>query len=299
MTNPLTLDNARGLMRKISINVLNKDANYTLFTIPVEGVPLTAEQLDSFMGEYTFRSWYEQKKDGSWHPMGWWSKRDNGDFQVDERFACELAKVVVSGDQELEFEAQESDEDDDDDAASPAARITNVVLTPKAGGTTLLAFHMQVRPGIGKTNLALQEHQFRHVSITLGESSVVVGKGKQQSLPLPVVADETGHQSPPPIVSKGGDAIDAEMRARHPEAPDEVMGADAHPDPDVSSPSTEAEAHAAGGGIPADDPATDLAKFEEGAAQRLKDFTAVSETGAIDGTTPRSRRRRRSEDTAH
>lgn len=297
----LKLEKAPGFLRKISINVINKDAAYTLFTLPIEGVPMSEAQLDEFMGQYTFRSWYEQRKDQSWHPMPWWSKRDKGNFELDAGFVCKAVTVTIEG-TDYRFDEycidEESDEDEEDEDMRPAGRISSLKLTPTPGGTTQLSFHLQVRALAGKARDELLDHMYRHIAVTFDDASVAAKKVKQQALPL-VVADQTGHQSPPPIVSKGGEAIDAEMRARNPEASDEVMGADVHPDPDVNSPSTEAEAHVAGGGIPADDPATDLAKFEEGAAQRLKDFTAVSETGAIDGTTPRSRRRRRSEDTAH
>lgn len=311
----LPLENVQALLRKISINVLNKDAEQTLFTLPFEGVTLSREQLNAYMGDYTFESWFNQRGD-VWHPMPWIARLPKGEIVIEDEFESDGAEIIVSGGKELVFEAGDRDEDDDEEPAPPV-RVTNIVLTPKPGGVTLLGFHLQVRPGLGKENLALQEHQFRHVTVTLGDTKLATSsKGKQQSLPLAPVSDQTGHQSPPPIESKGGDAIDAEMRARHPESSAEVMGADAqpdpylegimqrqgadgHPDPDVNSPSTEAEAHSEGGGIPADDPATDLAKFEEGAAQRLKDFTSVSETGAIDGTTPKSRRRGRREDTAH
>lgn len=230
---PLKLENALALMRKISLNVLNKDAHNTLFTLPIEGIALGEEQLDAFMGAYTFRSWYEQRKDNSWMPMPWWSRRAKADFPIEDEFDCESLTIEVSGEQELEFESEESD--DDDGEARPAARITSVVLTPQAGGMTLLAFHLQVRPDLGQTNLALQEHQFRHVKITLGDTTVAARKPKQQSLrlePATKVTPETDAaldkaiHRPGPVESTSGEQIDAELHARHPELAGEVMGAD-------------------------------------------------------------------------
>src|SRR5437879_6441372 len=148
----LMLENAQGLMRKISINVLNKDAEQTLFTLPIEGVPLSREQLNLYMGERTFESWFYQRPDGVWMPMPWLNKLERGEVRLADEFECEGAAIVVSGGKELVFQAEELDEDDDDDQedAAPPVRVTDLVLTPKPGGITLFAFHLQVRPGLGK-----------------------------------------------------------------------------------------------------------------------------------------------------
>ena len=281
----LQLEKAPGFLRKISINVLNKDAAFTLFTLPIEGIPLTPEQLDAFMGEFTYRSWYEQRKDGSWHPMPWFAYLEDQSMALDTKFACKTATLRIEKSDYVfeEYSADEdADEDDDDgDDMRPAARISSIRLKPTPGGTTLASFHMQVRPTNRKSREALIEHMYRHLEVTFGETSVVAKKARQTELPLtpaqeetPKVEDQTGHQSPPPIESKGGEAIDAELHARHPEASAEVMGADAHPDPDATN----------------GDPAEDLARFEEGARQRAAEFQQRA-GGTIDGTTMRSRRR--------
>jgi hypothetical protein len=290
----LKLENAAGFLRKISINVLNRDAAYTLFTLPIEGVPLTEAQLDEFMGHYTFRSWYEQHGDGSWHPMPWWSKRDAGNFELDGKFVCKTATVTIEGTDYL-FEEYCVDEDEDaepeDEDKRPAARISKIKLKPTAGGTTLLSFHMQVRALRGKSRDELLDHMYRNVAVTFGETTAAGRKPKQESLAL---GDQTGHQSPPPIASKGGDAIDAELHARHPEASAEVMGADAT---NEAPSNAQADTNAS----PAPDLEVDVAKFEEGAKARLNEFQQRA-TGAIDGTTMRGRggrRRRGGEDIAH
>lgn len=295
----LKLEKAPGFLRKISINVLNKDADYTLFTLPIEGVPLSEQQLDAFLGQYTYRSWYEQRSDSSWHPMPFWSKRDKGNFEVDGKLVSERVTVTVEGTGYL-FEEycvdEEADEEEPEGEMRPAARISSVKLTPMAGGTTLLSFHMQVRAVAGKARDALLDHMFRHIAITCDTELAKQQKPKQSGLPL-VVEDQTGHQSPPPFVSRGGEAIDAEMRARHPEASEEVMGADVTTvTGDDGAPTAESAASTVESGPTLEE---DTARFEEGARKNLENFTAVSTTGAIDGTTAKSRRRRRSEDTAH
>lgn len=276
---PLTLENARGTTAKISLNVLHKDANLTIFTIPVEGVELVEEQLDSFLGKYTFRSWYEKRKDGSWHPCGWWLHRKDADFPIDEEFHTDSLTLGLSGDQVLEFETQEPEEEDDDKV--PAAKITSIRLKPTAGGVTLLSFHLQVRPGLGKDNLLLQEHQFRPVTVTLGETTLAPKKGKQQSLPL-----EPGKGNTTPLTGEHIAATsNGEAQESAPPADEGSEGAaetvtdsgtEAHPDPDATNGT-------------ADDPATDLARFEAGATQAAAEFKTLAENGVIDGRSERVR----------
>jgi hypothetical protein len=305
---PLTLDRAPGYLRKISINVLNKDAAFTLFTLPIEGVPLSREQLNAWLGPYTFESWYEQRKDNSWHPMPWFSVLEDCSIALDTKFACKAA-VLTIGRSDYRFEEycadEESDEDDEEgDDLRPGARISALKLKPTAGGTTMLSFHMQVRPTNRASREALLEHMYRHLAITFLETSVVARRERQQALALepaaeasPVVADQTGHQSPPPIVSKGGEAIDAENHARHPEAAAEVMGADAQPDPDATN-GTEVDPNAGVQTSAAAESPEELAKLEEGMKARTQEFQQRA-AGAIDGTTMRSRRRRRGDDATH
>jgi hypothetical protein len=296
---PFVLENVRGTAAKISLNTLHKNPALTIFTLPIEGVELVEQQLDAFLGKYTFRSWFQQKSDGSWHPMNWWHTLKGEWYVYDEEFSTDKLTLGLRGDNLVVFTTQEAESDDDEDI--PAAKITAIKYRARAGGITEMCFHLQIRPGLGKVNLDLQENQHGPVLITLGETVIAKKAGKQQPLPLeppkgaapvvldgshiaaatqlrpdqyadgsPKVPDETGHESPPPFESQGGEAIDAELAARHPEAAAEVMGAEANPDTTNT-----------------DDPAADLAKFEADAAERLKEFTNVSTTGAIDGRSER------------
>jgi hypothetical protein len=257
---PLTLENARGTALKLSLNVLHKDPNLTIMTLPVEGIELVQEQLDGFLGKHTFRSWYDQRADGSWHPCAWWHHRDDADYPIDAAFHTDKLTLGLSGEQVLEFERQEPEEEDDD--AVPAAKITAIRLKPTPGGVTLLSFHLQVRPGLGKDNLLLQEHQFRPVTITLGETKIAPKKGKQQSLALEPAKEPTA-----PIETELTNEQRAELaQARQGESTEQSE----HPDPDATN----------------GDPSVDLARFEEGARAEAERFKQRA-SGVIDGRSER------------
>ena len=178
----LSFDGAAAVMRKISINVLGKNAEHTLFTLPLEGIELSRKELNTILGDRTFEAWYYQKPDGSWHPMDYWRLRKNGDFAIDDEFTSDALTITVSGDKEIEFETEEADEDDPDSEEVPAAKLHSLVFKPTAGGVTLLSLHMQVRPGMDRDNLQLQKHQYRPVKITLGEATRKERKSQQGEL---------------------------------------------------------------------------------------------------------------------
>ncbi|MHB8815021.1 MAG: hypothetical protein ACYDAE_17355, partial [Steroidobacteraceae bacterium] len=76
-------------------------------------------------------------------PMAWWER---GDFRLKDSLEAEACVIVVSGSRELEFKRKDE---------LPACKISKLTLRPQVGGMTELSFQLQVRPGIGKTNLAL------------------------------------------------------------------------------------------------------------------------------------------------
>src|SRR5690242_367401 len=106
-------------MKKISTNVLAKDADNTIFTLPLEGIELTREQLNQTLGDRTFEAWYDQRKDGSYHPMPFFATRKDASFEIDEEFVCAGATIKLSGDKEIEFEGIEADEDEADSEDQP------------------------------------------------------------------------------------------------------------------------------------------------------------------------------------
>lgn len=224
----IAFDAAAAVMRKISINVLGKDAENTLFTLPLEGIELSREELNALLGDRTFEAWYKQNKDKSYHPMDYWRERKNGDFESDAVFKCETCIIEVSGGKKIEFEMLKADENDPDSEEVPAAKAHSLVFKPMPGGITLLSLHLQVRPGVGKDNLALQNHQYRPVKVSLaGERKAGKADGAQGSLALgngtPAGAD-TGEGARPVsggfVQTKSAAEIDEEMRRRHPNASD-------------------------------------------------------------------------------
>lgn len=147
------------------------------FTIPCEGLMLTPGELDEILGQYTHRSWFELRG-GVWEPCAWWS-RVQGYVAIDAAFEAEYCAIYAGG-RKIEFELIEDGEAGD----IPAARITRIRLRPHVGGMTEMCFHLHVRPGLGESNLLLQEHQNREVRLTLGETRMANPKGQQQELPL-------------------------------------------------------------------------------------------------------------------
>jgi hypothetical protein len=189
-----TVENANALLKKISINVLGQDAEQTRFTLPLEGILLTKDQLDAYLGKGTFASWFNHRRDGADVPMDWIARLPKGEIALAEEFEAEGVEIIVPGKKPIVFETVEADEDDDEAVDQPAGRITNIVLKPTAGGMTLMSFHLQVSPGLGDDNLTLQEHQYRRVTLTLGDLTLSERKGRQQALPLDSAAPATNGQ---------------------------------------------------------------------------------------------------------
>ena len=185
---------------KISNNLeCHGDDYVTEFNIPVSGVMLTAEQLNDFIGDpYCDKSWFNTTKAKLKEPMAWWER---GDFRLKDSLEADACTVKVSGDRQLEFERKDE---------LPACRISRMTLRPQVGGMTELSFQLQVRPGIGKTNLILQEHQNREVRLTVGDAKLVT-KSKQQALPLGAAEDGDDSEKPD---AGDGDAFAAAAKAQ-------------------------------------------------------------------------------------
>jgi hypothetical protein len=201
----INLDAVICRLGKISNNLeKHGDEDVTEFNIPVTGIMLSAEQLNAFIGDpHCDRSWFNTK--GSIRePMPWWSR---GNFRLKDKFEANVCAIKVSGDRELAFEPEKD---------LPACGIGKIRLKPQVGGFTEMSFQLQLRPGIGKENLLLQEHQNREVRLTVSESRVAQNRGKQQDLPLDgQPSNGAGRQASggfKPTVD--GPAQDKRMRAR-------------------------------------------------------------------------------------
>jgi hypothetical protein len=179
----LTLEDKTCRMGKISNNLeKHGDEWKTAFTIPISGIMLTEPELNAFMSDkYCHRSWFESKGSVD-HPCAWWGEEE---FTVTPQYEAEALTITVGG-KELEFEAEEpEDPDDEDDKGLPACTLSRITLKPLQGGQTEMRFSLYLRPGVGKTNLLLQEHQHHTISLTLTDAKAAREKeGKQAPLPL-------------------------------------------------------------------------------------------------------------------
>src|ERR1700752_4859174 len=131
----LNLDSVVCRLGKISNNLeKHRDADVTEFNIPVKGIMLTAEQLNAFTGDpHCDRSWFNTRGTLK-EPMPWWA---HGNFAIEDRFDADVCTITVSGDREIEFEAEEGDEDGE---GLPACSISKIQLAPQVGGLTEMTF---------------------------------------------------------------------------------------------------------------------------------------------------------------
>lgn len=164
------------------------DDHVTAFTIPVTELMLTKAELNAFLRDkLTHASWFAAASGAAAvEPMAWWGGES---FYVSETFQGDQAMITVSGDRDLEFDAVGDPKDDD---YRPAITVKGIVLTPQVGGMTELRCSVYVRPGVGKTNLALQEHQHREVKLTILDGRVLEREKRQPQLDLGGDGDKAG-----------------------------------------------------------------------------------------------------------
>lgn len=163
------------------------------WTFKLTGLMLTKDELNAFLADkHAHASWFDSVK-GVHQPMPWWHSEI---FYVSDSFEIEQLAIVVSGQRKLEFEGQEPDADEQDDVGRPAAVLSKITLKPQYGGMTELCGHLTLRPGFGKENIILQQHQHREVKVTMLDGAVREKSSKQDSLPLaPPAEDGAGEQT--------------------------------------------------------------------------------------------------------
>lgn len=179
-TKTLKLEGKTCRLGKISNNLERAGEDYiTGFTIPFSDLMLTKAELNTLMRDKDCHaSWFNAASGGkAVEPMPWWG---GVPFYLDETFEADKAMVTVSGDNDLEFEAKGDPKEDD---YRPASIISKLTLRPQVGGMTEVRGSIYLRPGIGKTNLALQNHQHREVKLTL-QAKVQEADKRQPQLPL-------------------------------------------------------------------------------------------------------------------
>jgi hypothetical protein len=161
----------------------------TAWTLPITGVMLTKDELNELLlDKHAHASWYNTGgKGGLIEPMPWWGEEE---FSRSGKLEAEELAIIVSGNRELEFVADEPDPDDEDDVGRAACVLSNMVLRPQPGGLTELRFSLTLRPGSPANRRLLEEHQHREVKITLTDAAPAQkAQSKQAQLPL---ADQGG-----------------------------------------------------------------------------------------------------------
>jgi hypothetical protein len=180
-TKILRLDVKLCRLGKISNNLERHGEDYvTAFTIPVTELMLSKSELNAFMRDkLCWNSWYDTaKRNSAAEPCAWWGGES---FYVGDSYEADKGSITVSGEKELEFESTGDPKEDDYRAAMT---ISKIKLTPQVGGLTELCASLYLRPGIGKTNLVLQDHQHREVKLTLIDAKVAERQKRQPELPM-------------------------------------------------------------------------------------------------------------------
>jgi len=166
----IELTSASALLKKLSNNLVGAN-NETIFTLPLQEIPLERQQLDELMGARTFESFYNLDKD-VWRPMDWIVKA--GVVPIPGKFDSDRVIITSADGVDLTFDPRKDADGDD----VPAGKISQGELTATVGGITMLAFHIQVYPGRGKKNAELQNSQERRIQITLADMRAVGEKPK-------------------------------------------------------------------------------------------------------------------------
>lgn len=78
----------------------------------------------------------------------------------------------------------EEPEEGDEAKPSQVCQISGIRYEPKVGGLVWLGFSVRLRPRDAQEVWAFLEHRGRHGKLTIAESAIQVGKGRQQQLPL-------------------------------------------------------------------------------------------------------------------
>lgn len=180
----LSIDGAICRIGKISNNTLKLgDGKFeSEFTIPFEGIVLMRDQLnDALEDTRAFDSWYETSVGKPAKPCAWWL-HSKGEFPIPDDHEGKWLHIQFTGGQVIEF--SETDGKSEKDKKTPGFRISKIVFVPNFGGLTEFKGSFHVRPGLGRENLLLQEHQHREVKIWFGQTKPVEKDSRQESLPL-------------------------------------------------------------------------------------------------------------------
>lgn len=159
------------VLGKISNNLeKHGEDDVTAFTLPFDECALEPDELRVIFGDkYVDRCLFNKTAKAE-APCAWLSAVEP--LKLREKYHEAVMLLTVSGDRELEFH----------DVVLSEMSIT---FDPKYGAVGILSGKLYLRPGIGKENLILQEHQNRRVKATITNATVMLkAKSKQQELAL-------------------------------------------------------------------------------------------------------------------
>lgn len=190
------------MLGKISNNIeKHGEDDVIAFTVPFDECALEPDELRVIFGDqYVDRCLFNKtaKHEG---PCTWLAACEP--LKLRAKYHEGVVLMTVSGDRELEFDE---------------VMLSDLVVTfdPKYGAVGILSGKLYVRPGIGKENLILQEHQHHRVKVTLTNATMMLkAKSKQIDAFESLQGGEQNDEHPDPDATNGsGEETPAPRRGR-------------------------------------------------------------------------------------
>lgn len=183
MSKPVTLlqlDDADVLLKRVASNFeKHGDAAVPVLDITWETI-VTPAVMVGLLGEYCDRTLFNSK--GELQEPAELFKHTKMPLEYDEDLVAQYVCFKLSDNIEREF-GEEPDEGEDPQP-SQLCPITKICYEQKLGGGIWLSACTRIRPRDAAENWAFLEHQGRHACLTVADSAIKVGNGKQQPLPL-------------------------------------------------------------------------------------------------------------------
>lgn len=177
---PLQLDDVDVLFKRVAGNFeKHGDTPVPVLDITWEAVVPPAV-MTGLLGAYCERVLFNSK--GELLEPSEVFKRSTMPVPIEEDLVAQFVSFTLSDNIVREF-GEEPDEGEDP-APSQLCPITKIQYEPKLGGGVWLGATTRIRPRDASELWAFLEHQGRHARLTISDSAIKVGNGKQQSLPL-------------------------------------------------------------------------------------------------------------------
>lgn len=178
---PLQLDNQDVLLKRVSGNFeKHGEESVPVLDIAWEAIVSPATMV-GLLGAYCERVLFNAK--GELLEPSEVFQRSDMPVPIAQDLIAQHVAFTLSDNVVREF--GEEPEEGDEAAPSQLCPITNLRYEPKTGGGIWLGGTTRIRPRDAGEYWAFLEHQGRHAKLTIDDSAIKVGNGKQQSLPLP------------------------------------------------------------------------------------------------------------------